>query len=322
MHRAYSTYLTITYVAIKFSFPSHLSILSSTYQIPNLANSKIMSSTMTRNVGEDAFQFINITDVFKPQDPAARKIIRKQAMVQAAAARRQKTNHRKQQNLLQCRLSAECQQNSNLLEPTLDPKSSENVCERTDKAMTNDTQDDLSLYSHVDFEGFNSCLELSRPRSIPTGLTSVGYESMRIQFDFDILELSALTGFHTGRATTHALLGNPARLVEILQCRQWSYISFLPSRYGHVACLDDAICCVAARVRHCLSFPRDLPNTRVMMLYSKALVSLQTALEDPQYCLQPEVLCATEILSIYEVSELYHILLLAAIDPDDTVAGS
>ena len=256
-----------------------------------------MSPTMTRNIGEDAFKFVNITDVYTPQDPAARKLIRKQAMVHVAAARRQKTSHRKRKNLQQCQASAKCQR------PILDSDSPEVACERTDKAITNKEEKDLPSPLHAESEEFKSCLQLSRTGSIPASLTSVGYESMKIQYDFDILDLSALTGFHTNRATAHALFSDPARLMEILRCKQWSYISFLPSRFGHVPCLDDAVRCVAAQVRYRLSAPKEPLSPKVLALYSRALASLQAALEDPYHCLQPEVLCATEMLAIYEVGK-------------------
>ena len=140
--------------------------------------------------------------------------------------------------------------------------------------------------------------------TIPPNLPSVGYECMRVQYDFDILDLSALTCFHTCRATSYALLRDPTRLVEVLRCKQWSYLSFLPSRVGHVECLDDAVRCLAARARQQLSSPSSSPNGLVLSLYSKALSSLQTALEGSDSCREPEVLCATQILAIFEVGSV------------------
>jgi len=124
---------------------------------------------------------------------------------------------------------------------------------------------------------------------------------MRIQYDFDVLDLSALTSFHAGRATAQALMHDPSRLIDVLRCKQWSYLSFLPSRFGHVDCLDDAARCLAAKARHQLLSPTNPPNVIVVSLYSRALASLQSALSDPDRFLQPDVLCATEILAIYEV---------------------
>ena len=138
--------------------------------------------------------------------------------------------------------------------------------------------------------------------AVPANVRSSGYEGMRIQYGFDLLDISALTTFHTGRITARTLSREPHRLAHVLRCRQRSYFSFLPSRYGHSACLDDAAHCVAARLRQWMDNPSDPPDKGVLSLYSKSLTSLQSALGDPVACLQPEVLCATVILAIYEVS--------------------
>lgn len=139
--------------------------------------------------------------------------------------------------------------------------------------------------------------------AVPASVPSSGYESMRIDYGFDLLDLSALTTFHSGRITAQLLSREPLRLLHVLRHRQWSYLSFLPSRYGHNACMDDATHCVAARVRQWMSSPSEPPDGGVLSLYSKSLTSLQSALNDPILCLQPEILCATAILAIYEVSQ-------------------
>jgi hypothetical protein len=43
------------------------------------------------------------------------------------------------------------------------------------------------------------------------------------------------------------------------------------------------------------------PSSIVLSLYGKALKSLQAAVNDPVSCLEPNVLCATEILALFEV---------------------
>ena len=139
---------------------------------------------------------------------------------------------------------------------------------------------------------------------VPASLPPSGYELMRIDYDFDLLDLSALTSFHTGRVTARLLSQDPRRLTHILRYQQRSYFSFLPSRYGHSACLDNAARCVAARVRQWMGSPLDPPHGGVLPLYSKSLNSLQSALNDPVLSLKPETLCATAILAIYEVKRI------------------
>jgi hypothetical protein len=41
----------------------------------------------------------------------------------------------------------------------------------------------------------------------------------------------------------------------------------------------------------------------VLSLYGKALESLQDALNDPRQCIEPETLCATELLTLFEVCD-------------------
>ena len=137
---------------------------------------------------------------------------------------------------------------------------------------------------------------------IRPSLISSGYESMRIKYGFDLLDVSALTTFHTGRIIAQLLSKEPLRLATILRYCQWSYFSFLPSRYGYSTCLDDATHCLAARLRQWVIAPGDSPSNGVLSLYSKSLNSLQSALNDPDLFLEPEILCATAILGIYEVN--------------------
>ena len=249
--------------------------------------------------GASTFLFINSSNIRGPQDPATRKTIRKQAMVKAAAARRQKGQYEKVNARqypvfveIQPRHHTESSLDSEPIKPGVssDEALSNSASAKDNQRTPNTGVRDKTLISPLQPE----C-------SIPARLSSTGYEFMRIQYDFDILDLSALTSFHAGHTTAHALMREPSRLVDVLRCRQWSYLSFIPSRFGTTTCLDDAVRCVAAKVRHRLSSPTKPPSTVVISLYSKALASLQIALDDKARCLEPDILCATELLAIYEV---------------------
>ncbi len=66
-------------------------------------------------------------------------------------------------------------------------------------------------------------------------------------------------------------------------------------------CTDKAVAdCVMARARQIIS-PGGNWEPIVIASYVKALDSLQKALDCPKQRYQPEVLCATEILSLYEL---------------------
>lgn len=132
-------------------------------------------------------------------------------------------------------------------------------------------------------------------------MSSTGYEAIRIEQDFDILDLSALTTFSTGRVTAHVLKRRPYLLPEVLSCRQWSYLDFVPCRLGQSEVLDNAARCLTAKARQCLLHPDQRATVTVLRNYLKAIKSLQLALNDGQQSLEADVLCATQLLGIYEV---------------------
>ena len=234
---------------------------------------------MEQPSSSDSYAFIHLSSdagVSTSQD--TRRLIRRQAMSRAAAARKQRRWG---------------QQNHRQYPPNLHEQGeadSEAAASGSARADANSRQRGLE--------------SVTRTRTaVPASIPSSGYESMRIHYGFDLLDISALTTFHSGRITAQLLSREPLRLLHVLRYRQWSYISFLPSRYGHNACLDDATHCVAARVRQWMRSPSEPPDDGVLSLYSKSLTSLQSALNDPILCLQPEILCATAIIAIYEVNQ-------------------
>ena len=229
----------------------------------------------------NSYAFIHLSSdagVSTGQD--TRRLIRRQAMSRAAAARKQRGwgQHNRRQY----------------------PPSLEDQGEAESEAAASGS-------ARADLSSRQRCLmSVTRTKTVvPASVPSSGYESMRIDYGFDLLDISALTTFHSGRITAQLLSREPLRLLHVLRYRQWSYLSFLPSRYGHNACMDDATHCVAARVRQWMSSPSEPPDDGVLSLYLKSLTSLQSALNDPILCLQPEILCATAILAIYEVHQGY-----------------
>lgn len=231
-----------------------------------------------------SFVFIDSSsDAGVPTGQHTRQIIRRQAMSKVATARKRSGNWG-QQNRRQY------------------PVSRLDFEEQAEAEVGREAA--VSISGQADLSHDQKCLtKLARLRAtVPPSVSSSGYESMRINYGFDLLDVSALTTFHTGRITAQLLAREPYRLAYVLPFRQWSYLSFLPSRYGHSACLDNAANCVAARLRQWMSSPSDPSNDGVLSLYSKSLISLQGALNDPILCLRPEVLCATAILGIFEAS--------------------
>ena len=119
-------------------------------------------------------------------------------------------------------------------------------------------------------------------------------------YNFDVVDLSALASLHLGRCAGETLSADPSQLTSLLRYKE-SYLSYLPSRYEHSACLKDAVDCIIARVRQILSPNERKLESTVIPLYLRALNSLQKALDSPIQRYEPEVLCAIEILALYEV---------------------
>jgi hypothetical protein len=271
---------------------------------------------MAQKQSNTEFQFVNATieSPTIPQDVAIRALIRKQAMKKASAARRRDGNYGKH-NLRQYPVFLFDQSN------TVDIETAEQAWEQGGVVREEPVIRIATAGAPVGpvrpREAKPKPKKENRPQqwvtrytgaeTIPAGLSARGYELTSMKSDFDILDLSTLATLHVGRAARGALSRNPYHLISQLRSfKQWSYLSFLPSLYGQIPCLSDATDCVIARARQIIS-PNRKWEAAVITFYVKALDSLQKALDSPNQRFKPEVLCATEILALYEVSGCYHI---------------
>ena len=251
------------------------------------------------------FQFVNSTieTATVPQDLAIRALIRKQAMKKASAARRKDGNYGKhnlrqypvflfdENNKIEGEAAAKWDQGKDLSDGQKHGHSGQKGTRKLKKAGQME-------------KIINTEIWLAKHTGIPASLPARGYELTSIKSEFDILDLSNLATAHINRAGRAALSQNPQLLIHQLQSsKQQSYLSFLPSRYGQIPCLSDATDCVIARARQLIS-PNKNWEAAVIAFYVKALDSLQKALDSPKLRYQPEVLCATEVLALYEVCEL------------------
>ncbi|KAH8664644.1 hypothetical protein BX600DRAFT_302276 [Xylariales sp. PMI_506] len=140
-------------------------------------------------------------------------------------------------------------------------------------------------------------------------LSPQGLESLTIEVGMDVLDLSALTTVHIGARASSCLTKRPANVMTLISRRKASYLNFIPARYGRSQCLDDALRCVAAKARRILVKPESASDAAglalELSLYGKALRSLQNAVDSPsEKWRSPEVLCAIQILSMYELLSL------------------
>lgn len=240
------------------------------------------------------FQFVNSTIATPrvPQDLAVRALIRKQAMKKASAARRRDGNYGKH-NLRQY--------------PVFIYDESNNTNgERRDSVQELDRQAEIARLRNAKkiAERHEWLTRFTLGEPIPISPPAKDYELASLTSDFDILDLSTVATLHVNRAARAALSKNPQQFIMQLRAnKQSSYLSFLPSMYGQLPCLSDATDCVLARARQIISPNRSLEAVAISS-YVKALDSLQKALDDPSERFKAEVLCATEILALYEVG--YH----------------
>ncbi|KAL8834429.1 MAG: hypothetical protein Q9170_003751 [Blastenia crenularia] len=256
---------------------------------------------MATSVQSPALLWVNSRDGRKPGNPSLRTAIRRQAMSNAAAERKRRGNWGQgglRQHLVYTSVKTDDESDYKAVEPQ-----ENSAC--TDQSHDASSNPIKAVVKRPANSGV-ACGSTQPPKGprmaacIPASPSSTGYEAMRIRYDFDVLDLSALTALHIGRTTAEPLHDRPSCLTEILQHRQWSYFSYMPWRFGHTQCLDDALRCVAARTRQWLVAP-GTPNNRVLALYTTAVKSLQAALNDPVQWMQPDVLCATEVLSIFQL---------------------
>lgn len=254
------------------------------------------------------FQFVNSTidTPTVPQDLAIRALIRKQAMKKASAARRRDGNYGKH-NLRQYPVFLLDQNNTidGEVVPKVLGQGKDVQFDPQKPARANgqnghkDTRKNIK--GEKDLERNNTARWLAKYTSVPASLPARGYELTSIKSEFDILDLSNLATTHINRAGRAALSQNPSHLIHQLRSsKQHSYLSFLPSLYGQIPCLSDATDCVIARARQIISPNRNW-EAAVISFYVKALDSLQKALDCPKQRYKPEVLCATEILAMYEL---------------------
>ncbi|KAI4271932.1 MAG: hypothetical protein L6R38_006739 [Xanthoria sp. 2 TBL-2021] len=259
---------------------------------------------MARVAGSPRLTWINSSDGLRSKSPKVRTLIRKQAMSKAAAARRRsrysatsKKQDSFQYQAYQHTYEAAEQgfEDSPFPDDYIQP-----LYPETESLHSNQSMLPVFKASESVIGDSHQLSYMPTPEWIPASPSSTGFEAMRIAFDFDPITLSGLTDLHVGRATARPLRDKPGWLREILRCKKWSYYEYLPSRFGQTRCLDDAIWCIAARVRQWFDNPAD-PSRLALELYSKAVGSLQAALDDPVLCHHPNVLCATEVMTIFEL---------------------
>jgi hypothetical protein len=136
---------------------------------------------------------------------------------------------------------------------------------------------------------------------VPATLFQTSYELMSMKYGLDAMDISTLASIHISRPARQEFLRDPSQIAQLLTKRRQSYFLYLPARYGHSVCLNDATDCLVSRVRQLLSPNSEVWAKTVLSLYVRALNSLQTAVQCSKLCLEADILCAAGILALYEV---------------------
>ena len=181
---------------------------------------------MTITTSRTPFVFVISNGPCVPQDECTRNRIRRQAMsrVKSSRQRRAEGQTRKPGNH----------------HITIVARQENSLCEDSHKPASTATDADGAL---IISDGADIRLREQWNRlynAIPSKPTSTGYEVVRMKYQFDVLDLSGFTTFYISQAEARPLLGHSSRILSMFRNRQWSFFSYVPARFGHSQCCDDA----------------------------------------------------------------------------------
>jgi hypothetical protein len=162
--------------------------------------------------------------------------------------------------------------------------------------------------------------DLSLRLGLPMPLS--GLDQLAAEIGVNVLDLSALTNVHIGLVATTFLTKTPNCLVDLVSKQKPSYLPYAATRYGSTCCLDDAVRCVAAKAHRVLVGSGKGGRAMELKSYCKALRSLQSAINLKDGWKNPDVLCAVQVLSLYEVSSSFSLRLDLVLNPSSRYLSS
>jgi hypothetical protein len=225
-------------------------------------------------------------------DPTMRTLIRKHAMRDVAADRRRRGNYGKH-NLVQFPVFVVQEKYPD--KTLLDKEAAAGSQTETGLALQPRNQARSQLRAGRAVAG-GACFLAEIPRSpcanqsLPSGL-------------FALLKYLPLAGLRLG-LTPAISQTHPPNVEELLtpQLGARKLLSFIPCRYREVEAIRLVIDCLVAKLRRMIRgdrCPKD--EMRILVLHTKAIRAVSSALEKEGTCFLPETLCATELLAAYEV---------------------
>lgn len=252
-----------------------------------------MASVVPQSAPAGGFEFvIQQTDQYHFSKETKTRI-RKQAMKAVGESRRQSGRYG-QSNLLQ--LPPGLARND---EPPADARTQQLVKRRQEAPACKRGK------WRIGQSGTDNTRPANQPFPLSPPMPLSGLQAVMRDYGIDLNDLSALTAIHIGPVASRIFATQPSKLPRLMAHPQASYIHNAQSRYGHYSCLDDAIICLSGKAQYLLTETPRISAAKVLSSYSRAISSLSAALSDPKRWLDPEVLCATEMLALVEVSSIH-----------------
>ncbi|KAI1379011.1 hypothetical protein F4677DRAFT_410311 [Hypoxylon crocopeplum] len=135
----------------------------------------------------------------------------------------------------------------------------------------------------------------------PTNMPLSGLELLAAEIGIHILDISALTEIQCGWTACAIFTSQRSSIKGLISRRQSSYLYCAASRYGHNTYLDEALRCVAIRAKRIIAPSSQSFDKSESLHYVAALNSLQKAINDDGERQRPDVLCAINLLSLFEL---------------------
>ena len=254
-----------------------------------------MSHAVRKSPDQSSFAFVQCNQQGRPVDPEARRTIRKQAMKDVAAARRQRGDYGKH-NLVQYPSTLE----EEGVAPGARTLEGTGVENDQDAAFSPQRRQSVGNLRRPRPDVVTSCQLLNVRGTLDSG--AVMPESL-----FLLIKLIPFTGLRLGLTHCSSLPADCRRGEEPSPAPNpgtANLASFLPSRYYEAPSLRSAVDCLAEKLRQLLlpTKHREPRDELILRRYNKAVGSLRGALQNRTECLTPETLCAAELLSAFEAS--------------------
>lgn len=203
--------------------------------------------------------------------------------------------------------------------------SSDNVGDTTKDAATNPSSSTHKKLDHIGRLGASShqpqLQSLSRRSSsrnqsfesqtynyagsqVPSMMPFSGLDVLVSAYGVHPHDLSSMTTIHHNVVVCDILRDDPGGDRNLFFQRggeDLSYFAFVGQRYGHSACLDAALRCLFSKARSVLVPNNTISEATILGQYGYALSCLQAAVNSPSWA-DPEVLCSTSVLAIFEVT--------------------